>query len=159
MTQKGIRGFATGLFVATSIMTFFYFYESNSQAEYEYENEELEITNADIEQYLQQQDLVVLPANEHDELLQAIEEFQQGDHTREDEPDSERIFIYQTYLTIERGMSSSEVANELEKANIINDQHEFQNYLHEHNLTQSINIGEYQLNSEMSFEEIATIIS
>lgn len=57
-------------------------------------------------------------------------------------------------LLIESGMGSTTVANELAKAGIIEDAAAFELYLTQNKLAGKIQIGEYELNESMSYQEI-----
>lgn len=62
-------------------------------------------------------------------------------------------------LTIEAGMTISQVADYLIVANIIDNRNEFASYLVEHNYGTNIQIGQFELNRDMSLAEIAKIIA
>lgn len=62
-------------------------------------------------------------------------------------------------LTIESGTTSQDVASTLEKANIIKDAQDFNDYLKEKGLTTSIQIGKHAIDGSMSIETISKIIT
>lgn len=62
-------------------------------------------------------------------------------------------------LTISEGMSSKEISSELEKAEIISDAKAFNDFLGERKLQRYIQIGKYELDNEMNFEQMAEAIT
>ncbi|GIN89619.1 hypothetical protein J22TS1_06700 [Siminovitchia terrae] len=63
------------------------------------------------------------------------------------------------HLNINDGMTSKEVSKQMEKAEIIKDANEFNDYLSAKKWQQSIQIGDYELTSEMGMQEIAETIT
>ena len=64
-----------------------------------------------------------------------------------------------TILTIETGMTPSEVSTLLENTQIIDNKNELEDYLIENKLTSKVQVGKYELNSEMSIQQIVDIIT
>ena len=62
-------------------------------------------------------------------------------------------------ITVSSGMESTEVAAMLEKAEIIKDAEDFDNYLVTQGISDKIQINTFKLNSNMTYEEIAKIIT
>ncbi|MDG5470810.1 hypothetical protein P6709_03550 [Jeotgalibacillus sp. ET6] len=62
-------------------------------------------------------------------------------------------------LTIEPGMTSPEISQELEEFDIIEDASKLDEYLNNQELTENIQIGKYDVNSSLSIEEIADLIT
>lgn len=75
------------------------------------------------------------------------------------EPKEENDAIVKTILHIEHGTSSKDVANELATISIIKDADSLNEYLTSKDLAKKIQIGEYPLDSSMSIEAIAKIIT
>lgn len=63
------------------------------------------------------------------------------------------------HLNINEGMSSKEVSKQMEKAGVIQDAEEFNDYLAAKKWQQSIQIGDYELTSDMGLQEIAETIT
>ena len=72
--------------------------------------------------------------------------------------DSHNTFTEAT-ITVTGGMESTEVAAMLEKAEIIKDAEDFDNYLVTQGISNKIQINTFKLNSNMTYEEIAKIIT
>lgn len=62
-------------------------------------------------------------------------------------------------IVIERGNTATVVCNKIQEAGIVKSGEDFKKYLVKYNLTDYINVGSYTLSSDMSFEEIAGILT
>lgn len=62
-------------------------------------------------------------------------------------------------ITVVGGMGSEQVAELLEEAGIIKDVADFDSYLNKNGYSTRIEIGTFEVNSGMTYEEIATILS
>lgn len=62
-------------------------------------------------------------------------------------------------ITITPGSSSSSVANSLADAGIIKNRTEFDKYLEDNGFSEQIQVGTFNVNSSMSYYDIATIIT
>ncbi|MGO4887175.1 hypothetical protein ACJ2A9_05400 [Anaerobacillus sp. MEB173] len=161
MSKVGLRGFAGGLFVATSVMAYMYYFHSDdvetvSETEAVHSPEATDDLNDLLSNYLEEQHLVAITEEEYNTLLQSIQE--QETNAANDEANQKEI-IYQVFLNISPGMSSGQVASYLEKAQIIESRSDFQRYLEKNKLTQAIKPGDYTFTSDMSFSEIADRIT
>lgn len=75
--------------------------------------------------------------------------------TTEDKKDAE----YQTAeITVVGGMGSQQVAQLLEDAGMIESASDFDNYLNRNGYSTRIEIGTFEINSNMTYEEMATIL-
>jgi len=63
------------------------------------------------------------------------------------------------HLSIISGMTPDEIGKRLKTGGIIKDNKKFVQYLIDHNYHSKIQVGEYELNSTMSFTEIAKTIT
>lgn len=148
MSKKGLRGLATGLFIATSVLGYMYFFQT-TQAESDKQEEtmpEIQLSSEEMMTILEEQGFIILEEQQYNSLLEKT--------ATEEEDD--RI---EATVTIEQGMSSTDVALALEEAEIISDHHEFIHFVEEQNASSQIRRGEYLLHSEMSFQEIIEIIT
>ncbi|GGJ47820.1 hypothetical protein [Virgibacillus salexigens] len=74
------------------------------------------------------------------------------DQAEEDKP--------KTYtLHIEEGMASSDISSSLEENEIIDDSSEFNDYMEENDYSLRVQLGEFEVNSDMSLYEIAEAIT
>lgn len=155
-----IRVFALGLLTATILLSITFFLEKAKDTDKEIVSEKLSteemITTLEDQGYfVTNEDQTPIP--EEDDTVDREneqEEVTENETVEDTDTDSD------TYtLTIESGMSISEVANYLVAANIIDSQEAFIAYLTDNNYGTSIQIGQFELNSDMSTEEIANTIA
>lgn len=164
MTNSMLRGISVGMIIATCLLSAVYFLSPK---------QENKVTKEDIELYLSNQNLVAISQQEYEDL-QADDtstnkdespkpESEEKEEPKEDEEEEgskeEEVPIKQFTLTIVSGMNSLEIANLLEDYQIISSGKEFDIYLTENELNTLIQIGTYDLSSDMSFETIADIIT
>lgn len=62
-------------------------------------------------------------------------------------------------IVVERGNSASMVCKQMEAAGVIKEADDFRQYLISRDLTDFINIGTYEISSDMSYKEMAKIIT
>lgn len=153
-----IRVFALGLLTATILLSVTYFLEIDKDKETV--NEEL--STDEMIAKLENQGYFV--TNEDPTSIQeeddTIDTETEQEEVTENEAEEDTETDTETYnLTIESGMTISEVANYLVAANIIDSQDTFIAYLTENDYGTSIQIGQFELNSDMSIEEIANTIT
>lgn len=67
--------------------------------------------------------------------------------------------VMHAQINIVRGNSASQICRLLEESGIIQDAEEFREYMKSRNLVNDINVGVFNLSSDMSYEEIAKIIT
>lgn len=91
-----------------------------------------------------------LPGNNEDETTTVDDQSK----TNEDENQ-----VKQKTLLIEAGTTSSDVSNELENTGIIENADALNMYLKDNFLEKSIQIGEYEIDTTMSVENIAKLIT
>ncbi|KGX85034.1 endolytic transglycosylase MltG [Pontibacillus marinus] len=156
-----IRAFALGLATATALLTFTY-YQTNDQ------NESKALTDQEAITHLESNDYHVLSQSSFEDLKEEKKESQpdQADSKRDDKKQSEtkekdqKDTSQQPYsLTIEPGMLSSSISDELKKAGILEDKAKFEVFLKDHEYSRAIQIGTYSITRDMSYEEIAKKIT
>jgi ADP-dependent phosphofructokinase/glucokinase len=153
MSRNGLRAFGAGIILATSILAGLYFSEDNEVIPQE-------ITDQDIEEYLDKRDdLVLIEEGEYKELLQFKEKANEKPPEEPVQENVEEKVITKYTLEIQSGMNSLEIARLLESVGIIEDATKLNNYILEQKLAEKIQIGSYQLISDMTLEEIADIIT
>lgn len=67
--------------------------------------------------------------------------------------------LVKSKITIKSGMDSVEVCKIIQDAGIIDDYMDFDNYLNSNNYSTKIRVGSFELNSDMTYEEIANILT
>jgi hypothetical protein len=168
MTKNGLRGFAGGLIISSSILAVIYFQDpvQSSQAE----AEKIGITDQDIEAYLAENEFVAVDKEEYETLInikeeeakaasaESTEENEQDAPSAEEEEKAEDKPVAVT-LNITEGMSTGEVCSFLEEANIIEDSDALLDHLLDNELEGLVRMGSYKVDSSMSIEEIAEEIT
>lgn len=153
MTTNSVRAFSLGVIFSTAILSLVYFFTTDQK--------EVEVTKNVIQDYIKSEDLVVLSKQEYEELKSKNDKIEEQSETPPKEPNKKQdeINIYTYTLTIQAGMNSMDIADLLEKENIIENANEFDAYLTDQNLNTSIQIGSFVLNSDMSYQSIADVLT
>ncbi|RDI43961.1 hypothetical protein [Falsibacillus pallidus] len=93
---------------------------------------------------------------ENSELKTELKALKNG--SKESKKDAAKV-ITKYRLVIHSGMTTSDISSEIEKAGIVKNGDELNDYLIVHKYGQILQIGEYDLTSDMDFEQIAKIIT
>ena len=141
MNRGSLRGFASGLLIATVLVGGLYYIEESDDKpltleELTMESERLGYTLTKKEEDTPSQVSITPSSVEKGEELSKS---------------------YQ--LDITYGMNSEDIADLLQRNEIIDDANRFQNYLKDNKLTTSIQIGSYDLIETMTYEQIAQTIT
>lgn len=144
MSAKGLQLFASGLFFATAVMGGAYLYSSNSPKESAGSSAP---TVQDMKQALVEEGFIVTTA---EEMEQQVEQANTEMETKT---------IYKLVLNIQPGMSSYDVAEILHRSHIISKEQDFLDYIETNQLAKSLRVGEYELSSEQTMEEIVSAIT
>lgn len=154
-----LRGISIGIVIATCLLSVVYFVTPK---------QENALSKEKVEQYLSTQDLVAISKQEYEQLKLKDTNATKNETSKPkseekeeavEEKEEEEIPTQHFTLTIVSGMNSLEIANILEDNQIISSGQEFDAYLTENEINTLIQIGTFELSSDMSFEEIADIIS
>ena len=148
MTSKSMRSFAGGLIVAASICGAVYFSgpsEATGKQTVEKPSE------AEMKSLLTSSGYVIQTEEEWREQLAAVEVVEERNAGKE-------TIIYQTMLSVSKGMTSIDVGKALERANIIESGMDFFNEVEKRGLSKGLRPGTYEIKSEMTLEEIISII-
>ena len=164
--------FSIGLLTATGIFTLVYLIEDRPQ---ENTANDSTLSVEDVEAYAENHQLKVLTDDDYQQLINENEEMknqieQQEIAENEDEAEQEDTGtsenedesgenVYHYVLQIESGMNSSDIADLLESNQVIEDASSLIEYLQENDLSQTIQLGSYEVTSTMSIEEIAQMIT
>ncbi|UCZ54547.1 hypothetical protein LGQ02_07260 [Bacillus shivajii] len=165
--NEKMRGIAAGIFIATSAIAAIYFFSSpmnageqtNAMTEDDahqfLEDSHVILTNDEYEQ-LSSELTAVKADNEEliarlDETSKLDEELKQGENN---EQQSDEEVIYQTIISIQQGMTSTDIGRHLEKMNIIDNRRDFERKIADMGVETKIQLGETEISSDMSLEEI-----
>lgn len=146
---------------------FLYFYQSpKSDARLQEENAVLHNQVTDLQTKLEQTEeelahlqTLTSEAKEDEKEEKPVKESKPDQQKPEKEKPIEKDGVTKFTLTIELGTTSKDVASTLEKAKIIDDAKEFNDYLKAKKLTKSIQIGDHEIDSSMSIETISKMIT
>lgn len=155
MTKNGLRGFAAGLIIATFILSYVYYFQSDKTDA----SQNDVITEADIENYALENDLVVLTEEEFKNLNEKEEPKEEKKEDKKKEEPKEEEKVINVNFEITPGMSTDDVASKLQKSKLISKKSDFTNYIKKNKLESGIKAESYKLNSEMTVEEIAKIVT
>lgn len=162
MANNSLRSFASGMIIATSFFTAVYYFQPSTKAEQKIV-ENHTITEEEVQQYLNNNGYISIPEQTYDELVAKSKEYE----TMKDQSQKESVQKEtapnpepQTFtLTVKSGMDSIQIANLLEKSGIVDSGKKFEQFLTKKDWTKSIQVGTYELNNSMSYEEIGKIIT
>lgn len=170
MTKSGLRGFAGGLILSSSILAIIYF-QDPVQGSHTKQGITA-VTDQDVEAYLDENNFVTVNQEEYETLVnekmeaeaqemaaQSTDENAQAASTDAGQEINKEDRLVVATLEITKGMSTGEVCNFLEEANIIKDSDELLNYLLNNGLEGLVRMGTYKVDSSMSIETIAAEIT
>jgi len=156
-----LRTYAFGLLTATAIIGIYYFFIEDHSPEVV----NLAMTETDMISELEssgyfiyQTEPNIIDQSENNKAKQEPTEDEDVNSNTADQDTDETNDNLDFTLTIEPGMSISQIANYLSIANIIDSEAELIDYLVENDYATNIQVGQFNLNQEMSLEEVVEII-
>lgn len=159
MNYSHFRIFAYGIILATIIFTAIYYFPNNEKV-----SEVPSITEHDVNAYLSENKLTAITIKEFEQfklakskLLELEKQMQKHKEEASNKKELPQVLAYQ--LKVKNGMNSEDIARELEKAKIIKNAAEFIKYLSDNGYHRHIQIGEFHITNDMSYQEIAVIIT
>jgi dTDP-4-amino-4,6-dideoxygalactose transaminase len=152
MSRETVRAFAFGLLSAALALFLFiqFFHQPESS-----------MSTKDMIQTLKKQGYTVSSPDEsnnhtfHRKSYGSKNEKQKSDSSHETKNESSRSIR----LTITPGMTTDHIAHRLEQEKIINSASQFNEYMKQNGFSQKLQIGTYELNSQMTMEEIVKTIT
>ncbi|MCM3599577.1 hypothetical protein M3175_02460 [Robertmurraya korlensis] len=167
MNKIHLRAFAFGLLLSTCIFGSYYYLSGDHGAASKLSNKEL-IAQVEDKGYkvVEQKAYEELEAKAKDaEATPTKEETKETEQTnttkeeaaKEEEQPAEAVKEYK--LTIISGMQSSEIATLLKDAGIITDAFDFEQYLIKSGYHTKVQLGEFVVKSDMTYEQLAKIIT
>ncbi|PAV29057.1 hypothetical protein CIL05_13870 [Virgibacillus profundi] len=185
--KKTVRSFAIGLLTAGIIMLVTFYFVDEPEAEGKTVEDMIPLVEQEGFRVITEEEYISLSvkgdennaannteeedtaADESEEEVNDTENNAEDDNTSEEDASTEEDTSEEetteedeviTYtLTIASGMASTTVSSLLEDNQIIEDSNEFNQYLNDQDYGLKIQIGEYELTSDLSFYEIAEIIT
>ncbi|QXE00430.1 endolytic transglycosylase MltG [Terribacillus sp. DMT04] len=151
--KQVIQGFAAALLLAGACMLVLYFASDDGTAKTTsaapIKKEELD--TEEMKTRLEKDDYYILSSKDYEELQKKTETKDKAKTA------SEQTKKFQ--LKLESGMTSDEVAQLLEKKSILEDGDAFLTYLNVTNASKSLQVGTYDVNSDMSYDEITDLLT
>lgn len=153
MDKRGTRGIAIGLLLsAICLFAFQYLNPSENKGfETSHASDDASITAVELEKL---QNEVNDWQSKYEELEKKQKSESEQEKTKKSKKQPESF-----ELTVEAGMVSKEITDQLEAAKIINDSGDFNDYLVAKGLQTKIRIGTYTMEQNMSYQEISDILT
>ncbi|WP_059102547.1 hypothetical protein [Shouchella shacheensis] len=149
MTPKTMRSFAGGLLVAAGALGATYYYSGDEQAE--------ALTEEEMREQLIQSGFTVQTEEERQEdISDAVSLAEEEWAEANDDDDNDNEIIYRTIITVTAGMTSIDVGEQLETANIIDDAYDFFAEVEDRGLANDIQPQTVQVDSDMSLDEVVS---
>jgi hypothetical protein len=153
MSRIGLRSFSAGVIMTTSILGVIYYNDDKSN---------LTFDTKQLENVLHEQGQVAINQAEYDQLLQirdSYNEYKENQQKENKEETNKEVIIEEKIITkyileIKQGMNSMQISRQLENVGIINSANDLHSEITAKNLSSSVQIGTFQLTSDMTIDEI-----
>ncbi len=156
MNKQSTRAFAAGIFL-TVIMLIVYnqFFSITANDDVE------KIKESHTDELAKKQDEIDALKTELNTITEDTQKEKQDETKTEEtpEPQVNEEEAYRAVLSVESGDTSDDIATRLESLKIIDNPSEFITFLKENNYAERIQIGKYELNSKMTLEQVAKVIT
>ena len=155
MNKGTLRAFSAGIIFATTIITVFY-YGSHSNAGQAF-------TPADAKKMLKEQGYSVLKTSvvnnieKKDVSKKKLQSKSTAQTVKNKEVKKEKVVSY--ILKVKYRMTVEEIAEILKKEKIIDNATEFKNYMRAQKLTHKVQVNEYIVTNDMSYEELGKLLT
>ncbi|WP_406687480.1 hypothetical protein [Rossellomorea vietnamensis] len=156
VTSNSLRSFAGGIFIATSLIGAVYLFgpsEASSTGKEE-PAEVQKLSEDEMVKKLTSKGYVIHTEDQWSKQLKAMNEKQEEASIKKDDGK----VVYKTMLTVSTGMTSIDVGNALEQANIIKDGLDFYKEVEKRGLENELRPGTFEVESGMSTDEIISTI-
>ncbi|GLB58204.1 hypothetical protein [Cytobacillus sp. NCCP-133] len=155
MNKRNTRAFSFGILITVLIMGTVYFFDRDDASP----NMQKGVEAA--KQLVIQEGYMVLTQEEYANLQEKIKNASKPETAQKEQKtgkaQEEPSSSYQ--LEIVSGMTPGEIAEQLKNKNIVNDAEEFGRYLEEYGYSKKIQLGTFELSSQMSYQDIAKLIT
>jgi len=154
MTSKSMRSFAGGLLVATGLCGAVYFFgpsEATSTQTTEQPSKD------EMKDLLSSEGYVVHTEKEWEEQLAEAKSSKDKAETEAKAETQEKI-VYRTVLRVSKGMTSIDVGKNLQRARVIKSGQDFFNEVEQRGVENHLRPGTYVVQSDMTTEEIISVI-
>lgn len=157
VTSNSLRSFAGGILIATSLIGAVYLFgpsEASSTGKEE-PAEVQKLTEDEMVKKLTSKGYVIHTEDQWNKQLKAMNENQE--EKASDKKDDGKV-VHKTMLTVSTGMTSIDVGNALEQANIIKDGLDFYKEVEKRGLENELRPGTFDVESGMTTDEIISAI-
>ncbi|WP_442594937.1 hypothetical protein [Neobacillus sp. D3-1R] len=160
MNKRSVRAFSLGIILAVSLLGWFYF-------NLDQKPKEKNLTVQDAKKMLESENYLIFSSKEYeadkaktiaDTIEKNKQEWKQSTKEAKKEPATQKTTI-RYHLEVVSGMTSNDIVDRLYEAEIIKDPDEFQHFLDDHQYSTKIQLGVFEVTSDMSLEQIAKIIT
>ena len=155
MTSNSIRSFAFGILIAAGVCGLVYFTapnEANGDKETETKKVVEMASPEEMKKSLEDQGYIIHTTEEWNNVVSNSLE-KEAQQT----PGEEKV-IYRTMISVSSGMTSIDVGDILEQTEIVDDSFAFSKEVENRGLSSGLKPGIYEVNSEMSLDEIIAAI-
>ncbi len=156
MTPNSLRSFATGLLVAATVTGAVYFFGPSEAKSTEKSSDTVKsekLTEDEMIDQLASKGYVIHTEDEWNKQQEANKKTEEKTGKK-----SGKNVVYRTILTVSSGMTSIDVGNALEKANIIDSGIQFYKEVEKRGLENDLRPGTFEVESGMSTDEMMSII-
>ncbi|WP_299739924.1 hypothetical protein [Rossellomorea sp. y25] len=160
VTPNSLRSFAAGLLIATTVIGSVYMFgptEAESTGKAETVKTE-KLTEEEMVKQLTSNGFVIHTEDEWNKQLAAMNEKQEEEKEDIKERKNDDSVVYRTMLTVSTGMTSIDVGNALENANIIKSGLDFYKEVEKRGLENDLRPGTFEVESGMTTDEIISTI-
>ncbi|MFB5281846.1 hypothetical protein [Peribacillus sp. Hz7] len=152
MTSKSMRSFAGGLLVATGLCGIVYFFGSTEAASTQTTEQ---LSKDEMKDLLSSEGYVVHTEKEWEEQLAEVKSSKDKAET---ETETKEKIVYRTVLKVSKGMTSIDVGKALQRARIIKSGQVFFDEVEKSGVENNLRPGTYVVQSDMTTEEIISVI-
>jgi len=184
MTKNGMRAFASGMIITCAVIAFFYYFISNDVKSSSKKVANKPLTENSVENFLSKKGQVAIDQATYDKWQAEDQQLEAGgkgnnnkknnsDNTSSDSGNTEnqsntknngkkKASQQQTRVVtiqVKPGMTSTDIADQLLSDKIIKNSTTLVDYIIGHDLENRIQLGSYQIKSNMTNQQIAEILS
>ncbi|GGE46862.1 hypothetical protein GCM10011391_27150 [Pullulanibacillus camelliae] len=181
MTRNGMRAFAAGIIITCAVIAFFYYFIFNDAKGSSEKATNKSLTDSAVENYLNKKGQTAIDQATYDKWQAEDRQLQDGKKTSDDKKSSsdsaasdsdkkddqskaasdkkEESESKTVTIKVKSGMTSTDIADQLQSEKIIKDSQKLVDYIVGHDLEKYIQLGSYKIKSDMTIPQIAKVLS
>ena len=153
--------FAAGIFLSTSVIAGVYFFENGNAAKADpkpiaKQPTAVQLSESQMKDKLAAAGYIVQKKDEYDNNLKKAAQSSKKDSSSAD--NSSNKIVYKAVINVADGMTSIDVGNALQKANIIQNAFNFSKDIESRGLQNNLRPGTFVVDSEMSYDQVIATI-